>query len=316
LVIEAAIENLVVKRQIVAELEAAVAEDTIIGTNTSAIPLADIAADCANSSRVVGIHFFSPVHRMPLVEVVRGPKASDDAVAAAIAFGRKLGKNVVVVSDGPGFYTTRVLGFMLAEAARVFEEGASIPEIDAAMVDFGFPLGPMELMDEVGLDVAIHVAETLRLAFPDRVDESMLLAQMTRSGLRGKRSGAGFYRYDTGKKTVNADVQGPRGSRSEARGPAKIRERLSLMFVNEAAHCLSERIVSSARDGDLAAVFGLGFPPFRGGPFRYVDSLGPGEVVRRLEGLQRQFGARFAPAACLVESANLGVLFRPPPVHA
>jgi 3-hydroxyacyl-CoA dehydrogenase / enoyl-CoA hydratase / 3-hydroxybutyryl-CoA epimerase len=310
LVIEAATEDLGIKRRIIADLEAAIGPDTIIGTNTSALPIDSVAVEAAHPERIVGIHFFSPVHRMPLVEVVRGPRTSEQAIATAVEFGRKLGKNVIVVKDGPGFYTTRVLGLMMNEAVRVFEEGARIEDVDGTMVQFGFPVGPMTLMDEVGLDVAFHVAETLRASFPDRLAKSKLMEELAKSGRKGKRSGRGFYLYRKAKKTADPGINSLPGRGSRRIGREEIQNRLSLAFVNEAGHCLSEGIVASARDADLAAIFGLGFPPFLGGPFRYVDTEGAGPVVDRLRTLEHRYGPRFSPAESLVEAAERGTTFR------
>ena len=304
LVIEAALEDLAVKRTIVAELEAILPAETVIGTNTSALPIADIAAQAEHPERVVGVHLFSPVHRMPLIEVVRGPLTSEKAVETAIGFGHRLGKNVVVVGDGPGFYTTRVLGFMMAEAVLVFEEGAAVEDIDRAMTDFGFPVGPMTLMDEVGLNVALHVAKTLTRAFPHRLQAPQIMTGLAAAGRAGKKSGRGFYLYRTGKKTVDPAVNTMEGRGARLVPQAEIQERLSLVFVNEAARCLSEGIVSSARDADLAAIFGLGFPPFLGGPLRYADLVGTPTIVERLRLLEEKFGSRFAPAPVLHDATQ------------
>ena len=314
LVIEAAAETLTVKRQLVSELEGILGPEIVIGTNTSALPIHQIASGAKHPERIVGIHFFSPVHKMPLIEVVRGPESAPSAVQTAIAFGRKLGKHVVAVGDGPGFYTSRVLGSMMAEAVRAFEAGADIQAIDRAMADFGFPVGPMVLMDEVGLDVSIHVAETLSTAFSERLGESTLLSEFAGTGRTGKKSGTGFYRYEKGKRIVDPGLDSlhkrsnPRGSAMPS--TADIQERLSLVFVNEAAHCLSDGIVASARDGDLASVFGLGFPPFLGGPFRYVDMLGISTVNDRLRALSEEHGPRFTLAPVLLEAEKHSSLLR------
>jgi 3-hydroxyacyl-CoA dehydrogenase/enoyl-CoA hydratase/3-hydroxybutyryl-CoA epimerase len=311
LVIEAALEDIELKRGIIAQLESEANTKAIIGTNTSALPIGDIAAGAKRPERVVGIHFFSPVHKMPLVEVVRGPKTGDTAVGVAVAYGRKLGKHVVVVNDGPGFFTTRVLGFMMSEAIRLFEEGAGIEAIDRALVTFGFPMGPMALMDEVGLDVAVHVADTLAQAFPSRLSPSNLMTAIATPDRKGKHGGKGFYLYEKKKKTPDPDLARLPGRGHATLSSAQMIERLSLIFVNEAARCLDERIIAGGRDGDLASIFGVGFPPFLGGPFRYADLAGVDFVVERLERLASEHGPRFEPAACLQQAAKQGTRLRP-----
>ncbi|HEV3313082.1 MAG TPA: 3-hydroxyacyl-CoA dehydrogenase NAD-binding domain-containing protein [Chloroflexota bacterium] len=316
LVIEAAPEEPDLKRRIVADLEKVLVDDAVIGTNTSAIPIGEIAAGAVYPERVVGIHFFSPVHRMPLVEVIRGTHTSERAVDIAAGLGRRLGKHVVIVNDGPGFYTTRVLGFMMSEAVRCFEEGASIEGVDNAMVEFGFPVGPMTLMDEVGLDVGIHVAGRLQAAFPGRLAQSPVMTAIAETGRKGKKSGAGFYRYEKGKRLADPELyllrshvaSGGAAIRSVSR--AEVQERLSLVFVNEVARCIDEGVVASARDADLAAVFGLGFPPFLGGPVRYADTIGVADVIARLRVLSNEQGARFEPARLFLDAEQTGTPLR------
>ena len=198
LVIEAVFEDIAVKRNVIKELEDIVREDTVIATNTSALPIADIAKNAMHPERIVGMHFFSPVHRMPLVEVVRPEKADPKALAMVVAEAQAMGKTAIVVRDTPGFYTTRVLGFMLAEAMSLLEEGARIEDIDRAMVAFGWPIGPLALTDEVGLTVARHVGETVAAARGIKNGPSAV-QRLTDAGMTGKRGGRGFYRYN-GKK--------------------------------------------------------------------------------------------------------------------
>jgi 3-hydroxyacyl-CoA dehydrogenase/enoyl-CoA hydratase/3-hydroxybutyryl-CoA epimerase len=298
LVVEAVFEELALKKRVLAELEAVAGDDTVIASNTSALPIASIAADARHPERIVGMHFFSPVHRMTLVEVV-WPKAADpSAVARVAAAGQALGKTVIVVRDGPGFYTTRTLGVMLGEAARLLEEGLSIEEIDSAMTRFGWPIGPLALIDEVGIAVARHAGETVASAVGATAQRSAvrLLAD---AGLVGKRGGEGFYRYDRGRRTPNPRVYellGTSGIRpaSEQLGPM-----LTALFVNEAARCLDEGILRSAAEGDLGAVLGLGFPPFLGGPFRYADDyadVSGSSLADRLRAYANVAGPRYAPA--------------------
>jgi 3-hydroxyacyl-CoA dehydrogenase/enoyl-CoA hydratase/3-hydroxybutyryl-CoA epimerase len=297
-VIEAVFEDLAVKRQVLAELEAVVAEDAVIASNTSALPIAQLAAEAKQPGRVVGMHFFSPAHRMPLLEVVRGPASSEQAVATAVRLGIQMGKTPIVVGDGPGFYTSRVLGVMLNEATVLLTEGAAIEEVDAAMTAFGFPVGPFVLYDEVGLQVAQHAGETLLQAFGDRLPRVEIVPALVAAGHTGKQGGVGFYDWRTRKP--NPEVYRRLGNpRRRAFGHPAIQDRLALLLVNEAARCLEEGILASPSDGDLGAVLGLGFPPFLGGPFHYADSFQPPDLADRLAKLADQHGSRFAPVGAL-----------------
>jgi 3-hydroxyacyl-CoA dehydrogenase/enoyl-CoA hydratase/3-hydroxybutyryl-CoA epimerase len=307
-VIEAVFEDLNLKRTVLAELEATVGPRTVIASNTSAIPIHAIAEGARHPERVVGMHFFSPAERMPLLELVRPAAASDEAVTMAAALGARMGKTVIVVGDAPGFYTTRVLGAMLNEAALLVEEGARLEDVDQAITDFGFPVGPFVLYDEVGLGVAQHAGEGLA---SERFPSSTLVSELVAAGATGRTSGTGFYVWPTTPR--NVPVVGrfvPKARRAANplvyRGqPRKdfaeddIRDRPVLLFVNEAVRCLDEQVLASPTDGDLGAVLGLGFPPFRGGPFHYADALGP-KLVARLNALTEKHGERFAPAPSLV----------------
>jgi 3-hydroxyacyl-CoA dehydrogenase/enoyl-CoA hydratase/3-hydroxybutyryl-CoA epimerase len=307
LVIEAVFEDLDLKRRVLAEVEQRVATTTVFASNTSALPIAQIAAHAHYPERVVGMHYFSPVPKMPLLEIVVAEKTARWAVDTARAFGTAQGKTCIVVKDGPGFYTTRILAPYLNEAVLLIEEGAAIADVDRAMKDFGYPVGPLALIDEVGIDVGAHVARDLGRAFADRgLEGSGAMPRLFEAGLEGRKNGHGFYLYPAkkkkGPKPVNPQVYqllGGAGRRQIA--PAEIQDRLALLMVNEAVHCLQEGIIGSARDGDLGAILGLGFPPFRGGPFRYVDAVGRGKIVARLEALAAAHGERFRPAGLLAE---------------
>jgi len=300
LVIEAVFEDIAVKRNVVKELEDIVRPETVIATNTSALPIADIARDAMHPERIVGMHFFSPVHRMPLVEVVRPEKADPQALARVVAEAQAMGKTAIVVRDTPGFYTTRVLGFMLAEAMLLLEEGARIEDVDRAMVAFGWPIGPLALTDEVGLVVARHVGETVAAARGITSGPSAV-QRLTDAGMQGKRGARGFYRYQGKKRTPNADVYALIGMTPGAEWhDEQTARRLTLLFVNEAVRCLDEGVLRSPAEGDLGAVMGLGFPPFLGGPFRWADSEG---VVLRddLRRLAERHGERYTPSASLMK---------------
>lgn len=319
-VIEAVFEKLALKRQVLADVEKVVAPDAVFASNTSALPIRDIAAEAAHPERVLGMHYFSPVPKMPLLEIVVGPQTAEWATATARALGVAQGKTVIVVKDGPGFYTTRILAPFLNEAIRLLEEGAAIRHVDTALKDFGFPVGPITLIDEVGIDVGAHVARDLGGAFEARgLGASDALPKMAEAGFAGRKNGKGFYLYGEegkgGKKPVNPAAYGFFGGteRKDLDKP-KMAERLTLLMVNEAVHCLEEGIVASPRDGDVGAILGLGFPPFRGGPFRYVDAAGVDKVVARMRELAAELGPRFEPAPLLARMAAEGRTFYAPEV--
>jgi 3-hydroxyacyl-CoA dehydrogenase/enoyl-CoA hydratase/3-hydroxybutyryl-CoA epimerase len=310
LVIEAVFEDLDLKRRVLAETEAVIAADAVFASNTSSLPIGDIARGARHPNRVLGMHFFSPVEKMPLLEVVVTPETDAWATATAVAFGRRIGKHVIVVRDGAGFYTSRALAPYMNEACRLVEEGAAIEAVDRAMVEFGFPVGPLALMDEVGIDVGAKVAKILMHAFGERMAPPASMAAVVEDGRLGRKNKRGFYVYN-GKKVPDESVyrllasDGPRRT-FDARD---IQDRLVFAFLNEAARCLEEGILRSPRDGDVGAIFGLGFPPFRGGPFRYLDKLGARFATEVLERLAADHGDRFRPAAILVDHARNGAPF-------
>jgi 3-hydroxyacyl-CoA dehydrogenase/enoyl-CoA hydratase/3-hydroxybutyryl-CoA epimerase len=252
------------------------------------------------------MHYFSPVDKMPLLEIVNGAKTADWVTATAVELGKQQGKTVVVVNDGPGFYTTRVLVPYNMEAVRMVLEGVSIEDVDNALEQFGFPVGPIKLMDEVGIDVGAHIVETLNQAFGDRVPLIEGIETLIADDRKGKKNGRGFYDYSGPSKGKEVDrsiyqlIDVTRPGHMELSG-ADIAERIVLSMLNEAAYCLGEGILRSARDGDIGAIFGLGFPPFLGGPFRYMDALGVNLVLEKLIALREIHGERFTPAPMLVE---------------
>ncbi len=272
LVIEAAVEDLEVKKQIFADLSARCPEDCILATNTSALPIHELAEVVTNPARILGLHFFNPVHRMPLVEVVRAPSTSPETLASGIRFVQQIGKVPVVVKDSPGFLVNRILVPYLLEACKLFADGVDPERIDEAMLDFGMPMGPLRLLDEIGLDVGRHVAETLAAAFPDRLQLPPLLEEMVESGLIGRKAGRGFYRYNGDKPTINPEAirfREPLEAQPEAES---IAAPLVQLMSDEAARCLDEEIVDSPEDIDFAMVLGTGYAPFRGGPLRHADA--------------------------------------------
>jgi len=306
LVVEAVVENLEVKRQVLRET-AERAPDAILASNTSSLKLEDMASSLPDPSRLVGLHFFNPVHRMPLVEIVVGESTSEVARDTAIALTRRLGKTPVIVRSSPGFLVNRLLMPYLEEALRLFQAGVPMEELDRALVGFGMPMGPMELIDEVGLDVAAKVAHVLGEAFPSTEPRPDILDSLVASGRRGKKSGRGFYRYPKGKKqpdpAVYSLVSAPSRAAVQA-GPPVWVERLVLAMVNEAARCLDEAVVSSGEEVDLAMILGTGFPPFRGGLMRYADVLGLSRVIERLQALAASEGQRFTPSRLLLEKRD------------
>lgn len=299
LVVEAAVERMPLKKEIFRKLEKLTRPETILATNTSALSISELAAELSHPRRVVGLHFFNPVHRMKLVEVVRGDVTSAEALDTAVALVQKIGKFPVVVKDRPGFLVNRILMPYLVEAVLLFEKGASRDEIDEAMLDFGMPMGPLRLLDEVGLDVAADVAKTLSAAFPGRMPMPILFEQMLAAGSKGKKSGKGFYDYRTKEHSHPAPVN------------HGLQDKMVLLMINEGARCLEEKIVSDPRDVDFAMILGTGFAPFRGGPLRYADSIGIGKVTEDLQRLAESRDPRFTPCDLLKEMSSSNRQFYP-----
>jgi 3-hydroxyacyl-CoA dehydrogenase/enoyl-CoA hydratase/3-hydroxybutyryl-CoA epimerase len=313
-VIEAVFEDLALKQKILKQVEEMSKEDFIFATNTSAIPIEKIAEGAKKPEHVIGMHFFSPVEKMPLLEVVVTKDTADWVAARVVELGQTMGKQVIVVKDGPGFYTTRALAFFLAEASHILLAGSTIEAIDKAMTDFGFPVGPITLIDEVGIDVGMHVLDTIQKAFPKRMTAPEGLKPIADSGRLGRKNNKGFYTYEAGKKgRADQQIYSLLGldKGADKLSSDEIVERCLLVFVNESIRCLEEGILSNAYDGDVGAVFGLGFPPFWGGPFRYVDHVGAAALVERLKKLASQYGARFEPSPLLLDMAKDNKSFFP-----
>ncbi len=310
LVIEAVFEDLALKQAMLKECEARNPE-VIFASNTSSLPISRIAEAAKHPENVVGMHFFSPVNKMPLLEVIAGAKSSNEAIATAVAVGKKMGKTVIVVKDGVAFYTTRIVGPYTNEAAHMLAQGVPIEQIDRALTAFGWPVGPIALMDEVGIDVGAKVARIVYDAYGERMAPPRSFEKLLVDGRGGRKNKKGFYVYDEKKKRPDETIYGIIGVKKDPQllSDQEIAERATLMFVNEAMHCFGEGIVRSPRDGDIGAIFGLGFPPFLGGPFRWVDTLGAAVVVGKLEKYEKTVGARFKPAPVLVEMARSGKKF-------
>lgn len=316
MVIEAVFEDLDLKQSILQEVEEFLPEKGIFASNTSSLPIRKIAEAAQRPKQVIGMHYFSPVPKMPLLEVITTEQTADWVTATAREVGIQQGKHVIVVNDGPGFYTTRILAPYMNEALMLLEEGISIEELDKHMKQFGFPVGPAALFDEVGIDVSAHITEVLSDLFTERgFDPSEKPTTLFEEGYKGKKNGKGFYHYEkegskTKKKGPNKEIYrffgGPDRSSVDTR---TVQQRMTLMMINEAAWCLQDEILRNPTDGDLGAVLGLGFPPFLGGPFRYIDLQGADVIVERLETFQRGLGPRFKPADILKNYASANKKF-------
>ncbi|MDX1395113.1 MAG: 3-hydroxyacyl-CoA dehydrogenase NAD-binding domain-containing protein [Gemmatimonadota bacterium] len=309
LVIEAVVERMPVKQQVLRESEGHLPRHAVFATNTSSLSVSELAKTAKRPAQVVGLHFFNPVHRMPLVEVVKGEQSSDEALARAFVFADDMGKTPVLVADRPGFLVNRLLGPYLNEAGYLLEQGAGVAEIDRVLTGFGMPMGPCRLLDEVGFDVARHVAREMERAFGERMKPSPVVELLTEEGRLGRKNGRGFYSYTKGKQGgVDREVARILDARGEV-ADDEIRDRCLFLLVNEACHALAEEIVPDAGTVDLAMVLGTGFPPFRGGVFQWADTVGAGHIRDRLRELENTHGPRFTPAPRLDDLADSGGAF-------
>ncbi|MCB0281679.1 MAG: enoyl-CoA hydratase/isomerase family protein [Calditrichaeota bacterium] len=300
LVVEAIIEDLNIKKTVLAELENYVPKDAIIASNTSSLLIDDMAAAMKNKKRFVGMHFFNPVHRMPLVEIIRGKQTSDEAVSTIFSLCKKTGKTPIVVNDGPGFLVNRLLLPYMVEAVSLLEEGHSIQTLDKAMKKFGMPMGPIELFDEVGIDVAYKVAKILQQTMADRMAESDLLEKLVHEKRLGKKNGIGFYKYQDRKKIYDPEVEKFIQIKSKTElNTEQLAQRMVYPMINEAARCLEDNIATNPRDVDVGMIFGTGFAPFRGGLLKFADSEGLDKLIDVLAGFENKFGQRFKPSSYL-----------------
>jgi 3-hydroxyacyl-CoA dehydrogenase/enoyl-CoA hydratase/3-hydroxybutyryl-CoA epimerase len=334
LVIEAAVENLELKTKIFQALDGAVGENTILATNTSALPVSELAASTRNPERVLGLHFFNPVRRMQLVEVVAARQTAPEVLLRALRFVQQIGKLPVVVKDSPGFLVNRILMPYLLGAGKLFEAGASVTDIDEAMLEFGMPMGPLRLLDEVGIDVALRVAQTLSVAYHDRIALPEILSRMVQSNLLGRKTGSGFYCYPKDKAprpnpaimqspfTVHhspftAPYSPPSAAHFSSLGTlhSPLGAQMTFLMLNEAARCLEEEIVLEPAEVDFAMIMGTGFAPFRGGPLRYADTLGTSTLVADMQRLVQQGLTEFEPCALLRNLAAHGKNFYPGETH-
>jgi 3-hydroxyacyl-CoA dehydrogenase / enoyl-CoA hydratase / 3-hydroxybutyryl-CoA epimerase len=313
IVVEAVVERMDVKQQVFADTAAQVPEDCVLATNTSSLSIAEIGAKTPHPERVVGMHFFNPVHKMPLVEVIAADGSAPWAVNTVFDFTRKLGKTPVLVKDTRGFLVNRLLTFYSAEAMWLLDEGYRIEDLDRAMKDWGMPVGPIELTDEVGIDVANKVGHILLEAFGERLSMPAWLDRLPENKRLGTKNQSGFYRYE-GRERKEADPTvytllglQPRVSDPD---PGLIADRMVLPMVNEAARCLEEQVVRTAGELDLALIFGTGFPPFRGGLCRWADQEGLSRIIATLERLATSVADRFQPSAALRATAEAGGFYQ------
>ena len=310
IVIEAAVEKLELKKKIFQRLDELAGDETLLATNTSALPVSELAAGTRRPERVLGLHFFNPVHRMQLVEIVAARQTSPEVLQRALRFVQQIGKLPVIVKDSPGFLVNRILMPYLLEAGNLYEAGAGVTDLDEAMLDFGMPMGPMALLDEVGIDVAMHVAQTLAASYGERMVIPASLSKMVQAGLLGRKTGRGFYIHATGRKPQpNREL--PVTPQSPASDSRLLQERMVLLMINEAARCLEEQVVTEAADVDFAMIMGTGFAPFRGGPLRYADALGAATLVAAMDRLVAGGAAHFTPCALLRSMAASGGKFYP-----
>ncbi|MCE9527357.1 MAG: multifunctional fatty acid oxidation complex subunit alpha [Planctomycetales bacterium] len=313
LVVEAIVENAAAKKELYARLEPQLRPDAILVSNTSTIPISTLAEGLTRPEQFCGLHFFNPVRRMKLVEVIRGKLTSDETIATAVAYAKRLGKLPIVINDGPGFLVNRLLFPYMNEAIQLLCEGASMKEVDRASTAFGMPLGPIALYDLVGLDTALFAGRVMWEAFPDRVLVSPVLPALVKAGRLGQKTGSGFYSYKNRKKKAELDPEAEELVRSYSKGTTKftpelLTHRLFLPMLLEATRVLQEKLVRDVRDVDLGLIFGLGFPPFKGGLLFWADTVGAAKIVEMLKPLQ-QLGERFHPTPLLLEMAGTGKKF-------
>jgi 3-hydroxyacyl-CoA dehydrogenase/enoyl-CoA hydratase/3-hydroxybutyryl-CoA epimerase len=317
IVVEAVFEDLALKQSMVAEIEKNAAPRTIFASNTSSLPIHLIAEKATRPDQVIGLHYFSPVDKMPLVEVIPHAGTSAQTISTTVSLAKKQGKTAIVVGDSAGFYVNRILAPYINEAARCLLAGEPVDHIDNALVNFGFPVGPVQLLDEVGIDVGTKIGPILVEAFGDRFAAPSGFDAVLQDDRKGRKNGKGFYLYGqkgrgAKKKQVDPSVYRLLNVTPKAQQSGEeIAQRCVMLMLNEAVRCLDENVIRSARDGDLGAVFGIGFPPFRGGPFRYIDTLGAATVVKTLEQLAQRYGEHFTPCDALVRRAEQGERFYP-----
>lgn len=304
-VVEAVVENLEIKKKVLAAVEAEVPPECVLASNTSSLSISEMQKALQHPERFGGMHFFNPVHKMPLVEVVRGNKTSDLTVLTLVQLSKRLGKTPIIVKDAAGFLVNRLLLPYLNEATYLVQEGVPIEDLDRALLAFGMPMGPLELLDEIGIDVGEKVSHILYEAFGERMRPCSMNPKLIQAGRLGKKNGKGFYHYVDGKKKANAEVYGLLFDDGQPPVTSLPREhwveRCLLPMINEACRCLDEGVVQSPEEVDLGMLMGTGFPAFRGGLLRYAEALGVAHLLKRLDDYQHSLGARFEPSAGLLK---------------
>ncbi|MCG9583107.1 fatty acid oxidation complex subunit alpha FadJ [Vibrio tubiashii] len=310
IVVEAVFEDLNLKQQMVADIESNAKDSTIFATNTSSLPIHQIAEKAERPENVVGLHYFSPVEKMPLVEVIPHQGTSDETISTVVEFARKQGKTPIVVKDCAGFYVNRILAPYMNEAAQVLLTGEPIEQLDTALLNFGFPVGPITLLDEVGVDIGAKIMPILVAELGERFQGPDVFDKLLNDDRKGRKSGKGFYTYKGKKKEVDKSVYKLLSLSPESKlAERDIAMRCVLPMLNEAVRCLDEGIIRSPRDGDIGAIFGIGFPPFLGGPFRYMDQIGIEKLVEIMNEHAQKYGDRFAPCDGLLTRAGIGAKF-------
>lgn len=308
IIIEAVVEDLSIKQKVFKEIAALTGPEVILASNTSSLSVTRMAVDCKDPERIVGLHFFNPVSVMPLVEVIRAERTSEETLERTIQFARRLGKTAILVEDKPGFLVNRILLPYMNEAAYLLSEGLSPVLIDAIVEDFGMPMGPVELVDQVGIDVGYKVAHILEESFGDRMKVAPILQNAKEKGLLGKKSGKGFYVYDGRRRSQNPELKFSSSAMKISNEDAL--KRMLYVMINEAARCLEEKVIDSAATVDIGMILGTGFPPFRGGLLRYADSVGVSNILKDLERFQKTVDPkRFEPSPMLKELASRNASF-------
>ncbi len=309
IVIEAASEKMEIKKQIFADLAAKTPETTILATNTSALSISDLGANAGKAERIVGLHFFNPVSRMKLIEVVVGKKTAPETIERALGFARQIGKLPVQVRDSPGFLVNRVLFPYLLDAAELFQSDVPAKAIDDALLQWGMPMGPLRLIDKIGIDITVDIADTLAKTYGDRDRAPEILRKMLAAKLLGRKSGSGFYKYEGKQQTDNEALEEWRQKSGEHFAVENLAARLVFLMINEAARCLEEGVVRTPEDADFGMMMGTGFAPFRGGPLRYADDVGIKKIVTDADGLHAIAGDKFAACDLLRKHAQDGTTF-------
>ena len=306
-------ERLDIKKQVFKELDEIVQPDACLFTNTSSLSVTEMSKSTNRPDKVCGFHFFNPVHRMPLLEIITTDKTSQETLATAVTFARQLGKMVIVVKDKEGFVVNRILLPYMNEAAYLFQEGIDTKRLDQIVKKFGIPMGPLELADEVGIDVGYHVAQILEATYGKRMCVADILKKTYTAGTLGKKSGEGFYAYRGKQKKVSSKPRSMCGPATFTIDDNTTIKRLIYVMINEASRCLEEGVVESASTIDVGMIYGTGFPPFRGGLLRYADSVGAKRIVADLQNFQTRFDQyRFEPSGLLRSMAETGESFYPP----